>query len=66
MFLIVIYTEVLSIEDADKQQSKLFKELSDINKSEKPFENKSFLKNAAFLLDARENFLIVSKVIYFH
>ena len=40
---------------------KLFKELSDTNKDEKPIEKLSFLKNVGFLLDTRE---IVSKVIY--
>ena len=33
-----MYTIVISIEGADKEQSKLFKELSDINEGEKPVE----------------------------
>ena len=35
-FLRNIITEVLSTEDADKEESKLFKELRDINTCEKP------------------------------
>ena len=35
IFLRNIHTGVISIKDADKEESKLFKELSNINKSEK-------------------------------
>ena len=48
------HTKFLSIEDADIEQSKLCKELSDINKGGKPIEKKSFLKNVGFALDVRE------------
>ena len=51
-------TEFLSIEDADKEQRKLFKELCNVNKSQKPIENKTFLKSLRFLFDAREKVII--------
>lgn len=54
IFLRNMHTRVLSIEDADKEKSKLFKELSDTNKGEKPIEKLFFLKTVGFLLDARE------------
>ena len=37
-----VHTGFLSIKDADKEQSKLFKELSDINKGEKPTKKSLF------------------------
>ena len=44
IFLTNIHKEVLSVEDAHKKQSKLFKESSDINESEKPIKTSLFLK----------------------
>ena len=41
-FLRNIHTGVLSIEDADEKQSKLSKELKDINKGEQPVEEKTY------------------------
>ena len=54
MFSRNIQTWILSIEDKDKDQSKLFKELSDTNKRWKANLKKPFLKNVRFLLSARE------------
>ena len=48
-----MHTGALSIEGAYEKQSKLFKELIDINKGEKPIGKQPFLKNVRFLLDAR-------------
>ena len=52
-----MHTGFLSVEDTDKEQSKLLKELNDLNKSDKPFENKPFLKSVGFLFDVREKVL---------
>ena len=65
IFLRNIHKGFLSVEDTDKEQSKLFKELSDLNKGEKPVSNKSFLKNVEFILMQEKKFLIALKVIYF-
>lgn len=43
IFSIDIFTNVVWIKDLDKEQSKLFKELSDISKVEKPIEKKRLL-----------------------
>ena len=45
MFSRNIHTGLLSIEDADEELINLFKELSDINKGEKPIVEKPFLGN---------------------
>ena len=52
-----MHTGFLSVEDTDKEQSKLLKELNDLNKGDKPFENKPFLKSVGFLFDVREKVL---------
>ena len=52
-----MHTRFLSVEDTDKEQSKLLKELNDLNKGDKPFENKPFLKSVGFLFDVREKVL---------
>ena len=60
MFIIFLksrHTGTLAIELAIKEQSKIFKEWSDINKGQKPVNKKSFLRNVEFLLDVRENFV---------
>ena len=49
-----MYTKVLSIGDADREQSKLFKELSDNSKDEKLIEKQPFTENVRFLFDTRE------------
>ena len=61
-----IHTEVLSPENTDKEQNKLFKKLSDINKGENPIEKKLFLESIRFLLEQEKMLLIVSKLIYFN
>ena len=69
IFLTNIHKEVLSVEDAHKKQSNLFKESSDINKGEKPIKTslkKSFLKNVRFLFDAGEKLLNSFKSNIFH
>ena len=53
MFSRNIQTWILSIEDKDKEQSKLLKELSDTNKRWKANLEKPFLQNVRFLLSAR-------------
>ena len=60
-----IHIRFLSKEDADMEQSNLFKKLSDINEGAKPIKKKYFLKSICFLIDAKTKFLIVSKVISF-
>ena len=57
IFLMNMHTGFLSVEDIDKEQSKLLKELNDLNKGDKPFENKPFLKSVGFLFDVREKVL---------
>ena len=52
-----MHTGFLSVEDTDKEQSKLLKELNDLNEGDKPFENKPFLKSVGFLFDVREKVL---------
>ena len=52
-----MHTGFLSVEDTDKEQSKLLKELNYLNKGDKPFENKPFLKSVGFLFDVREKVL---------
>ena len=56
IFLRNKHTRFLLIEDADIEQSRLFKELSDINKGGEPIE-KTSLKNVGFLDDTREKVL---------
>ena len=56
IFLRNKHTRFLLIEDADIGQSRLFKELSDINKGGEPIE-KTSLKNVGFLDDTREKVL---------
>ena len=60
-----IHANFLSIENADKEQSNLFKELCEMSKGEKLLEKLPFIENVILLLDAREKVLIVSRVIYF-
>ena len=48
-----IHTGVSRLENAEKEQNKLFRELSHINEGEKPNEKMLFLKYKRFLLDAR-------------
>ena len=57
ILLMNMHTGFLSVEDTDKEQSKLLKELNDLNKGDKPFENKPFLKSVGFLFDVREKVL---------
>ena len=52
-----MHTGFLSVDDTDKEQSQLLKELNDLNKGDKPFENKPFLKSVGFLFDVREKVL---------
>ena len=52
-FLRDIYTKNLSIEDADNQQSDLYKRLNNLNKGRKSSQKVSFLKNVKNLLKAR-------------
>ena len=61
IFLINIRTGLLSIEDADKEQCKLFKELNNIYQGEKPIERMYFLKNVGFLLHERGKVLNIFK-----
>ena len=56
-FLKDIYANVLSIENADNEQSNLFKELSDLNKGGKQIEKITFAENIGILLETRENVL---------
>ena len=51
---VVIRAGVSLIEDSDEEQSRLFKELTDMNKEGKSIEEKYFMKNIRFLLDAWE------------
>ena len=60
-----IHANFLSIANADKEQSNLFKELCEMSKGEKLLEKLPFIENVILLLDAREKVLIVSRVIYF-
>ena len=60
IFLSNIHGGDLSIENADEEQSRLFKKskkLWDINKEEKPIEKTTFLKNLGSILDARKKVL---------
>ena len=57
LFLRDIYKNNLSIENADNEQSNLFKRLSNLNKGRKSSEKISFLKNVKMLLKAREDVL---------
>ena len=52
-----IYTNDLSIENADNEQSYLFKMFGNLNKGRKSSEKISFLKNVNILLKAREDVL---------
>ena len=54
IFLRDMYTKVLSIGDADREQSKLFKELSGNSKDEKLIEKQPFTENVRLLFDTRE------------
>ena len=49
-----MYTKILSIGDADREQRKLFKELSDNSKDEKLIEKQPFTENVRLLFDTRE------------
>ena len=50
-FLRDIYEEILSIEDADKEQINLFHKLKNVKIGKKPEEKIPFVKNARFLLN---------------
>ena len=50
-FLRDIYEEILSIEDADKEQINLLHKLKNVKIGGKPEEKKPFVKNARFLLN---------------
>ena len=52
-----IYTNDLSIENADKEQNDLFKMFGNLNKGRKSSEKIYFLKNAKILLKARADIL---------
>ena len=56
-FLIDIYTNDLSKENDDNEQSNLFKKLGNLNKGRKSYEKISFLKNVKTLLKARQDVL---------
>ena len=49
-----IHANFLSIANADKEQSNLFKELCEMSKGEKLLEKLPFIENVILLLDARE------------
>ena len=57
IFLRDIYTNDLSIEYTDNEQSDLFKRLGNLNKDRKSSEKISFLKNEGTLLKVREDIL---------
>ena len=57
IFLRDIYTNDLSIENADNEQRGLFKKFSNLNKGRKSYKKTSFLKNVKTLLKAREDVL---------
>ena len=61
IFLRDVYTNDLSIENADNEQSGLFKRFGNLNKSRKSSEKVSFLKNVKILLKAREHVLNIFK-----
>ena len=64
LFLRNIRRGALSIEDADEEQGKLIKKLSNINKGGRGGSKKeSFIINIVFFLEAREKFLTISKLI---
>ena len=50
-----IYTNDLSIENADNEQSDLFKMFGNLKKERKPSEKISLLKNVKILLKAKED-----------
>ena len=64
-FLRNIHTGVLSVEDGDKEQNKLFKKLCDINNGEKSFEKSIFWKKYDFSMIHEKKVLRTVKVIYF-
>ena len=55
--LIDIYTNDLSKENDDNEQSNLFKKLGNLNKGKKSYEKISFLKNVKTLLKAIQDVL---------
>ena len=55
IFLRNIYTNNLSVEDADNEQSDLYEMFNNLNKGRKSSEIVSFLKNVKILLKARED-----------
>ena len=57
IFLRDIYTNDLSIEYTDNEQSDLFKRFGNLNKDRKSSEKISFLKNEETLLKVREDIL---------
>ena len=60
IFLSNIHKGDLSIENADEEETRLFKKskkLRDINKEEKPIEKTTFFKNLGSILDARKKVL---------
>ena len=57
IFLKDIHKNVLSIENADNEQSNAFKQLSNISKGEISIENFPFLENGRVLLKSRESVL---------
>ena len=57
IFLRDIYTNDLSIGNADNKQSDLYKKFNNLNKGRKSSEKPSFLKNMKILLKAREDAL---------
>ena len=61
IFLRDIYTNDLSIENADKEQNDLLKIFGKLNKGRKSSEKIYFLKNAKILLKARADILNNSK-----